>query len=352
MGGWLVCALGLLSAPAHGRPLDYPGLNLHNHTYCSDGRDSPERLIRKARSAGIRHLAITDHDSVACLERGRAAAERLGIRFIAGIEVSAEDGSLHILGLNIIPTHPAIRYLAGHGRKAGADQARAAAAKLSGQGCPMGFRDVLVQKLSWKSKADRLPPLTAKELGRRSEEDLLSLLGDATITLPDVGWAAAGKGCARNMLEAFETSLGERGTAYVPLGGPSFREAIDKIHEAGGIAVLAHPITLLELYKWPRRYSGRKYRDFDALASDLLRSGLDGFEQYKQPFGPDPEVLRVVRRFEKQSLRRILLTPGSDYHGGPKDMGPSRLSAIPIPWSEASLILNTFAFRKPKSRGE
>src|SRR5687768_17612714 len=78
-------------------------IDLHTHTLYSDGSVSPEELVAMAARAGARAIAITDHDTVDGLAEGRATAERLGVEFVSGIEISAEHepGTMHILGYYI-----------------------------------------------------------------------------------------------------------------------------------------------------------------------------------------------------------------------------------------------------------
>ncbi|MEK9146350.1 MAG: PHP domain-containing protein, partial [Elusimicrobiota bacterium] len=75
----------LLGLDARAQPSSDAGFNLHNHTYCSDGADTPETVARLAKKAGVRALSITDHDSVDCLDRARSEADKLGLRLIPGV---------------------------------------------------------------------------------------------------------------------------------------------------------------------------------------------------------------------------------------------------------------------------
>lgn len=360
--GWALVSLFLLApfpvSGQSGEPLadQYSGLNLHNHTYCSDGVDTPEGLVQKAREAGIRELGITDHDTVECLDRARKEAEKVGIRLIPGIEVSAEDDSIHLLGIGIDPAHPAIRDLTELGREARVDRAKKISQKLQANGCPLTYREILESVISSRRKIDGVP-FSPKELKPKSDEEVLAQLGSFPVTRPHIADLMVEKGCVRAKSAAaanrkvFDDFLGDNGCCSEPLKGPTFDFVIRKIHEAGGIASLAHPHTLFKFAKWPKSYAreGGKvtYRSFypkrekgqvqdpqgSELSLDLLRAGLDGFEMYKQGFSPTDNlpVLDAVWAYGKESSRFVIFTVGSDYHGGVPGRGARKLEAISIP---------------------
>ena len=84
---------------------DETGIDLHTHSHCSDGSLAPGELVERAAAAGVRMLALTDHDTLAGLAQASAAAERVGIRLVPGVEISASwrHQSIHVLGLWIDP---------------------------------------------------------------------------------------------------------------------------------------------------------------------------------------------------------------------------------------------------------
>ncbi len=334
-------ALFLAAASAAQAPATYSGLNLHNHSYCSDGQDTPETLVAKAKAAGIRYLGLTDHDNVECLSRARAAARQAGLNLVAGIEVSTEDDSIHLLGLHIRPSDPEILSLIRQTLKARLDRARAILAKLRKQDIPVSFKDLLVSKLRFRRGLDpSLPPYRPGELEAKGEKALLAELGELPLTRPDIARLLIEKGVASDHKLLYDKYLGENGCCGVPLAGPSYRRVIDAVHRAGGIVVLAHPYTLHQFTAFPRKYSGLEFQDFESLAGALLDAGLDGFEQYKQRSGPEEQVLKVIADFSRRSKRTVYLTPGSDYHGDSTGkIGPAELKAISIPQPEADKLL-------------
>ncbi|MBI4241512.1 MAG: PHP domain-containing protein [Candidatus Rokubacteria bacterium] len=335
MSAW---ALILSAAAAWG--LD-GSLNLHNHTYCSDGSDTPEAFIELANRSGVRVVAVTDHDTVACVERAVAAGRKAGIRVVAGIELSVEDDSMHILGLNIDPGSPRLSALMDKNRKARLDRAREMIAKLNtlttqdGVPIQLALREVLLLKVNTARKAEGKGPVASTA----GEETLLAEAGP--ITRPDLAFAMVAKGYVRDTRAAFDRYLGDEAGAAAELDGPDFASAIAAIHAAGGIAVLAHPYTIYKYKERPYSFSGKSYRDFDALLSDLLAAGLDGIEQYKANRGPADFIVAHARAFGAKAGRRVLLTPGSDYHGS-SGAGQPHFDAIPIPDDMARSILDAF----------
>lgn len=313
-------------------------LNLHNHSYCSDGSDTPEQFIEAAKRAGIAVVSLTDHDTVACLARSAKAAREAGLRLVPGVEISVEDDSIHMLGLNIDPENAGLRQLLARNAKARLVRALETIAKLNtlaanGRPMKLELKEVLAYKLNARRRAERLPPV---EPASMTEEKLLAEIG--IITRPDIAMTLVQKGYVPSANAAFSQFLGDEGEAAAELDGPSFAEAIRVIHGAGGLAVLAHPHTIYKFKQKPYSYSGKTYRDFDALLEDLLAAGLDGVEQYKNSKGPADFIVAHARDFSARAGRPVLLTPGSDYHGS-SGVGQPNLASIAIPRPEAETIL-------------
>src|SRR5262245_4456718 len=85
-------------------------VDLHSHTTCSDGRNSPADLARLARAAGIDVLAVTDHDTLDGIAPAAEDGRRIGLRVIAGVEMSSqfEGRDVHVLGIGIDPSNRAL----------------------------------------------------------------------------------------------------------------------------------------------------------------------------------------------------------------------------------------------------
>lgn len=330
----------------HGRDAT---LNLHNHTYCSDGSDSPETLVELARRAGVRTLAVTDHDTTACLARGRAAAAEAGVRFVPGVEISAEDDSIHILALNVDASDAALLGLLERNSRARLERAREIVAKLRSGGLRVELKDVLVDKLDARRAADGKAPLPPERAGAAAEGELLAEL-DTPLTRPDIARTLVGRGYARDFREAFDRYLGDQGEAAADMQGPPVAEVFRVVHAAGGIAVLAHPHTIYKFKARPWTYSGKPYTDFAALLEDLFEAGLDGVEQYKNQHGPERSIAEAANRYSRRTGRRVVFTPGSDYHGS-SGAGQPDLLAISVPKSTADALRDALDRRREPVAG-
>jgi len=261
-----------------------PTFDLQAHSTASDGTLPPAEVVRAAREAGVRLLALTDHDSVAGVQEALDAAAELGdIAVVPAIEVSSLDGDradLHVCGYGIDHRDPALLALLEEWR---ADR--------------VGRSDRMVEalrELGWE--VDDAPLTARREEGR-------------TIGRPHVAAAAFDHpgNAARIAAEGLETAT-DLLVAYLIPGAPAFRErtrptvaeAIEAIHGAGGLAVWAHPFWDVE--------------DEAAVRERLERFagiGLDGVEAFYATFS------EAQTRFAVAEAERIgLLTTGSsDFHG-------------------------------------
>jgi predicted metal-dependent phosphoesterase TrpH len=257
--------------------------DLHLHTAFSDGTDRPERVVELAREAGLSAIAITDHDNTDALPRAQAAADRLGLELLPGIEMSAsaEGEEVHVLGYLFDSAHPA-----------------------------------LVQHLKeQQERRVRRVHEMVERLGRVGVRidaaEVLELAGEGTVGRPHVARVLLKRGYIASLPEAFSKYIGPNNPGFVPGSPLSPAHIIRVIREAGGVPVLAHPI-----------YLGR-----DDLIAEFVRAGLAGIEAYHS--GHDPEA---VRRYEGIAEERSLLkTGGSDYHGASKEGLP--VGAVKIPYA-------------------
>lgn len=263
------------ASPPAGRRVD-----LHAHTFFSDGLLSPEDLVARAREKHLLALAVTDHDTVEALPRARAAATT-ALELVPGIELSsATDGAdLHILGFYIDPEHARLR------------------ARLE------RFQDERRQRavLMMQRLNDLGAPL--------DPDEVFDLAGPGVVGRPHLAGALLRAGHVSSMDEAFRRYLGPQGAAYVPR--PAFRpeEAIALVHEADGVSVLAHPGGSLP----------------DSLLERLVAAGLRGVEVWHPQHNA-----ATIRRYRALASRLGLLeTGGSDFHGHPRgaDLGDMGVSA-------------------------
>ncbi|UIP26941.1 PHP domain-containing protein [Photobacterium sp. TLY01] len=254
--------------------------DLHSHTTASDGRLTPAELVKRAADFRVDVLAITDHDTVAGLESAQQAidAQNLDLKLVKGIEISTvwNNFDIHIVGLNIDPTHADIVSLI-------AQQAerRTARAELMGE---------------------RL----AKSQIVGAYEGAKALAGDATLTRAHFAQWLVAQGHAKTMQAVFKKFLTRGNTGYVPPNWCSITEAVQAIHAAGGQAVLAHPGRYDMTAKWLKRL----LTDFVAATGDAI--------EVAQPQQAQNERRTLAEYAEQFGL---LSSQGSDFH-------------YPSPWTE------------------
>ena len=247
-------------------------IDLHTHTDQSDGQYSPRELVRLASEAGLRTIAITDHDTVAGVDEALAAGRELGVEVVPGIELSTtvDKGEIHMVGLWIDHTDPELLEMT---RKM------------------QGGRDAAARQMVEK--------LRAMGMDRLRFERVRELAGEASIGRPAIARAMLEEGYIRKFEEAFtEEYLAHGGEAYVARHKLPPEDAVRLVRAAGGLAVLAHPTYTHDL---PR-----------ALPK-LRRAGLDGMEVYYTDYTPAirASLMRLAR------THGLLPGGGSDYHGVP-----------------------------------
>jgi predicted metal-dependent phosphoesterase TrpH len=279
-------------------------IDLHTHTTASDGHLSPADLVREAWMAGIRVLAVTDHDTTSAMaDVGRASAQ-FGLTHVPGIEITAiDDGrDVHVLGYFFdVASTPLVECLAGQ-RAARRDRVRAIGARLARAGMPIDVERLLAEASPQRA------------LGR-----------------PAIAAALVAAGHVRTMHEAFDQWLVEGRPAWVPREGPGVREVVDLLHGAGGIASLAHPV----LYG----------RDDDI--PRWREAGLDAIEVWHSEHDATTSAryLDIARRLD------LLATGGSDFHGdhpaGLVRRCPRLLGRVTLPEGEFARIEKVVAKLRP-----
>jgi len=246
--------------------------DLHCHSYCSDGSDSPEELLKKAKEIGLNGLSITDHDSIrAYTPELFSLAEQLSIRLLTGIELSSEweGATVHVLGYGIdVQSQLLIDFLAEMIRR----------------------RDVRNRAIIEKLKARKID-IEMEEVEALTYE----LFSHRTIGRPHIAEALVRKGIVSTIQQAFEIYLREGASCYVSGIKYSPKDAIEIIHLAKGKAVLAHPHFIKK----------------GALLRYLLSLPFDGLECH---YGT---LNKVQERpwLEKAKAKGLIATGGSDYHG-------------------------------------
>ena len=258
-------------------------VDLHMHSTASDGSRAPVEVVRAATRASLVAIALTDHDTVAGLDEARAAGDELGVRVINGVELSAVEGDTetHLLGLHLRDTGVLERGL-GALREMRERRAALIVERLADVGVQISYDDVLAQA------------------------------GGGAVGRPHVARAMIAHGWAADSRDAFDRYLAAGRPAYVAKEPLRMQDAIAMIHEAGGIAVLAHPGA-----------SGTRER-IEALAA----LGMDGVE-VKHPSHSSSDTTRLRGIVETMGL---IASGGSDWHGaaeGPRTIG---MMQVPYEW--------------------
>lgn len=188
-------------------------IDLHTHSVASDGEYPPGEVADRAAKAGCLVWALTDHDTVAGQKNALAAAQRLSIRFIPGIELSCflNRTEIHLLGHFIDPEHPTLKQ----------------------------FEDLLAEKR--RARMEEIIRKLAAAGVQITAEDIVRNSGGKTIGRPHVSKALVERGFVSTIREGFDRYLGEGKPAYVPRYRLSAEDAIRLVAGAGGVTTLAHP---------------------------------------------------------------------------------------------------------------
>ena len=291
-------------------------MDLHTHTICSDGVLTPEQLVSRAHKLGINYFAIADHDTTACVAAGQAVAKKLGMKFVPAVEISVGDDKMHMLALNVNIAAPSMNAIIEQARESRNTRLKQIVEALNKLGLDIDAKnDIILPKLNKQLASVGKPPVSQADADKMSLEELQGLMM-GQITRPDMAAALIAKGYVNDNREAFDKYLGDTAPAGVAMNGPKFQDTIKAIHDAGGIAILAHPYTVYK-NRSKMKYSGKEYSSFKDLAKDLLEAGLDGFEAYRpgwQNFPGDMSMLKQI--VSGYSARELILTAGSDFHGG------------------------------------
>jgi 3',5'-nucleoside bisphosphate phosphatase len=249
-------------------------IDLHTHSAVSDGTDTPAELVEKARAVGLDVVALTDHDTFDGLDEAAAAGERVGIQVVRGMELSCSrhGSSVHVLAYGADPASTGLAAEMALVRDGRLGRLAGVLAKLAALGVPISEAEVMAQVG------------TSPSIGR-----------------PHIADALIEAGHVRDRQEAFDRFLADGGPAHVHRYTIEVERGIDLVHEAGGVAVIAHP--------WGR---GRE-RLLPASAIQALARdhGLDGIEVDHQDH--DADIRRRLHTLA-DSLG-LLATGSSDYHG-------------------------------------
>ena len=247
-------------------------IDLHVHTTASDGQYTPAQIIEKASEKNITAIAITDHDTVAGLEEGAAAAKEHGITFVPGVElnISFPTGEFHLLGLGFKQISPSLTEILDNLVK------------------NRELRNVQIIEKMREAGVD----ITLDEM--------IADFPDTVLGRPHFAAELVKKKVVKTRQQAFDRFLAKGRPWYVQRVGSNLDEAIVAIKESGGVPVIAHPMSLyLSWGKLP-----------DALQNFYDR-GVMGLEA----FHPGARVTECLRLEELAQKIGYFVTAGSDFHG-------------------------------------
>lgn len=260
-------------------------IDLHMHSTASDGLLAPADVVAAARAAGLSAIALTDHDTVEGVAEARTAGEALGVRVIAGIELSAHEGDreLHVLGLHLT--------------RLGALEDRLVALRAT--------RRIRAAQIVDKLRALGFP-IDLDAVWREA--------GDGAVGRPHVARVLIANGWAKDHRDAFDRLIGSGRPAYVSKQRLPLPDAVQMLREAGGLAIIAHPGS-----------DGSRSR-----LEMLKRIGFDGVEVRH----PSHSVEDIARLGTLAEYLGLVPSGGSDWHGsaeGPRTIGNMR---VPFAWLE------------------
>lgn len=248
-------------------------IDLHTHTNCSDGTDSPRELVNKAIVQGLDVLGISDHDTTSGWKEATESL-RGSLKLALGSEISCltTDGiSVHMLGLLFDPEYAEMQQVLEETRDGRLPRMRKMIEKMRAEGMDISMADV-----------EQAMP------------------AGATMGRPHLADALVAKKIVKSRDEAFVDLLHNESRFYVSHAAPTPAEAIALIRRAGGVSVIAHPFA-------SHRGQILKAEDF----SELVAAGLNGIEVDHRD--QNPEERAMLRSIAKEL--DLVVTGSSDYHG-------------------------------------
>ncbi len=264
-------------------------VDLQVHTTASDGALAPTKVVEAARDANLYAIAITDHDTVDGLPEATAAGELLGVRIVAGVELSShfDDDELHLLGLHL----------------SNQDAMRSA------------LRELQAGRVE---RAERIVAVLNKHSMPVTMDAVLAEAADGAVGRPHIARAMVAGGWVRDFRDAFDRWLGFGRPAYMAKERFDVADAIALVHQAGGLAVWAHPGDSATPTRIQR----------------LADVGLDSVEVLH----PSHPPALSQRLFDNTERAGLLPSGGSDWHGthdGPRRLGGQLVPKIWLDWQDA-----------------
>jgi len=264
-------------------------IDLHTHSTASDGSLAPFSLISEAARRGVSTIALTDHDSIHGNEEAARAALEFGLNFIPGVELEIiwrHVGEFHLLGMGL--QKPSASFLTALKELNRRREARniEIIERMNEAGIAASYDDVI----SLAHGKEELPP----------DGFELSVVREHSIGRPHFAALLTKMKIVKNREQAFERYLAKGKPFYIPKTGLEFEHAVEIIRESGGLAVLAHPMSLY--VSWGH---------LPGLIQDLQDKGLDGLEAWH----PSAKVSACKRLHALAKSLGLYITAGSDFHG-------------------------------------
>ncbi len=245
-------------------------VDLHIHTFYSDGFYSPADIVAKAKERGLDTISITDHDNLAGIAEAAEIGREIGIEVIPGLEISTDvnDKEIHILAYYFEPDNKELeRYL-------------------------VFFREERLKRAI--RIVDKL-----KSIGLTiSIDDVLEKARNCAVGRPHIAEVLYEKGLISNYFEAFNKYIGNGCPAYEKKVHLSPQSAFKIINDAGGLSFIAHPGPMNE-----------------HLLKDLINAGVDGIEVVHPSHSP--QLIRFYKGIVNEYF--LLESGGSDFHGGKRE---------------------------------
>lgn len=263
-------------------------VDLHCHSNCSDGMLSPSLLAARAKDNGVDLWAMTDHDEVRGIAEARAAAQTLGLPFVAGVEISVtwSNQTVHIVGLHIDETNPAL---------------------VNGLAATRGGREARAREIAAQLEKAGIVDAFEGSLKYVGNPDLISRTHFARYIVE--------LGLAKDLPDVFGKYLSEGKPGFVPHRWTSLQNSVEWIRDAGGVAVIAHP----GRYRFSELAFDALFTEFKDLGGAAIEvtTGSHTVDQYEQ-------YAKIANRYG------FLASRGSDFHGpGESRVDLGALPALP-----------------------
>lgn len=247
-------------------------IDMHVHSSASDGTFSPSALLAEAKKAGLSAMALTDHDTMDGMEEALAAAKKLGIELVPGVEISTEYNGreIHVLGYYVSPEYPKLKAMLEE------------------------FRDFRA------TRNVRMVERLREEGFSITMEALAEMFPDSVLTRAHMAGYLCETGQIADKRTAFAKYLGENCCCYIDRPKISPVEAVTLIREAGGLAVLAHPV----LCHLPEE-------ELRQMILVMKEAGMCGIEAV---YSENSEADEVHMRKLAEEFG-LIISGGSDFHG-------------------------------------